>query len=103
VGTRSLGGVPDTSIENEPSFRAWRMRALNAARQKALVTDTVKLLELARALDAEVRASGSEELTGSQRGTVAQIEKLAHHVRERMAESDADLVAPRQQNSLFDR
>lgn len=97
AGTQSLGGISDSPIENDPAFQARRLRGLNEARQKAMVADAAKLVEVARALDAEVQAGGGEELTAAERAKLAQIEKLARHVKERMAESDADLVGPRPQ------
>lgn len=94
VGTRGLGNIGDSPLDNDPVFLAKRERALNESRQKTLVADTAKLLALAQALDAEVQAGGGEELTVSQRARLAQIEKLAHRVKEKMVESDTDILRP---------
>lgn len=61
-----------------------RLRLLNVARQKAMISDAEKLLTLARALNAGVDASGTV-LTATQRFKMAgDIEKLARNVKERM-------------------
>ncbi len=95
---RSPGNIVDSPMDNDPVFLAKRERALNEARQKSLVADTAKLLALARALDDQVQAGGGEELTAAQRAQLAQIEKLAHRVKEKMAESDTDILRT---NPLF--
>lgn len=62
-----------------------QMRIFNAARQKSLVTDADKLLTLALALNADV-ATGTNRLTPAQRMKMAaDIEKLAHNVKEKMS------------------
>lgn len=63
-----------------------RLKALNIERQKQMVSDTVKLLKLARELNAEVAAQNTGALTDEQLHKVAEIEKLARNVKERMAE-----------------
>jgi hypothetical protein len=85
------GGVLDTPSEQDPVFAAKRQRALNEARQKKLVEDTDKLLKLARELDADVQTGSQERLTAVQNAKLVQIEKLAREVKDKMAESDADL------------
>jgi len=64
-----------------------RLRALNRQRQKNIVDDTGKLLKLAGELDMEVESSGEERLTAAQLRKIAEIEKLAHSVREKMSYS----------------
>lgn len=59
-------------------------RALNADRQKKLVADTIKLLNLATALNAELSSANAASLTPDQLRRVAEMEKLAHSVREKM-------------------
>jgi hypothetical protein len=81
----------DTPQDRDPLLAAKRQKALNAARQKKLVEDTNKLLALARELDAEVQAGNEAGLTPAQGARLASIEKLAHQVKEKMIESDADL------------
>jgi hypothetical protein len=60
---------------------------LNAERQKALVADTNKLLKLVRDLDAEIGAANPDSLTPDQLRRIAEIEKLAHSVKEKMSTS----------------
>jgi hypothetical protein len=102
---RAQGGRPDPSyappyqqtgvadqeraLENFPANdqgeRARQLRAFNAARQKALVSDANKLLKLARELDDEVSHTNPSSLTQAQLHKVAEIEKLARSVREKMS------------------
>jgi hypothetical protein len=89
------GSIFDSPIEHDPVFQARRLRALNEARQQALVSDTKKLLELTMQLDAEVKAGTEDGLTPEQMVRVAQIEKLAHRVKDKMIESDADVPGMR--------
>jgi hypothetical protein len=64
-----------------------RLRMINAERQKELVTDTDKLLALATALSSEIAKSNTGALTPEQIRKVAEVEKLAHSVRDKMAMS----------------
>jgi hypothetical protein len=64
-----------------------RMRALNNERQKQLVADTDKLLKLARELNEEVAKTNTDSLTPDELHKIADIEKLARNVRQRMTES----------------
>jgi hypothetical protein len=62
-----------------------RMRLLNTARQKAMISDAEKLVTLARDLNAGIGADGTP-LSDSQRMRMAaDIEKLAHSVKEKMS------------------
>ena len=63
------------------------MRALNAERQKLLVADTDRLLKLAAELDAEVSRDHPDSLTVDQLRRLAEIEKLARSVKEKMSTS----------------
>jgi len=63
-----------------------RQIALNIERQKEMVSDTNKLLRLARELNEEVAANNSSGLTEDQIHKIAQIEKLARSVKEKMAD-----------------
>jgi len=67
-----------------------RMRMLNAERQKALVSDTEKLLKLARELNDEVAARDSSGLTGEQLHKLDEIGKLARSVKAKMSFSGGD-------------
>jgi len=62
-----------------------RTNALNVERQKEMVSDTNKLLKLARELNAEIATNNSGEWTDDQLRKVAEIEKLAKNVKDRMA------------------
>jgi len=61
-----------------------QMRALNAERQKSMVSDADKLLKLARELNAEVAARGTNSLTPEELRKVDEIEKLARNVKQKM-------------------
>jgi hypothetical protein len=80
---QGLGG----SMDNDPLFVEKRLRALNIDRHKSLVSDTDKLLKLARQLDAEIASNPPDELTPEQLHKVAEIEKLARSVKTKMAQS----------------
>lgn len=69
----------------DPMIMARRMTALNVERQKQMVSDANKLLKLARELNDEVAAANSDSFTPDQLRKIAEIEKLARSVRERMA------------------
>src|ERR1019366_2752347 len=56
---RALADMPS----NDPIEKERQFRALNAERQKAMVSDAAKLLNLARELDAEIRRTNTELLT----------------------------------------
>jgi hypothetical protein len=64
-----------------------RLRLLNADRQKSLVSDTGKLLKLANELDGEIAGANAESLTPAQLRKVAEIEKLARSIKEKMSTS----------------
>ncbi len=74
----------DDDVDHNPAFSHKQLRAMNAERQKDLVADTNRLLKLAKELNAELEAAGSETLTPDQIRKVARIEKLARSVREKM-------------------
>jgi hypothetical protein len=76
------GFDPQSSVEDEK-----RLRLLNADRQKSMVADTNRLLKLAQELDAEVGSANSDALNPAQLRKVAEIEKLAHNIREKMSTS----------------
>jgi hypothetical protein len=73
--------------EQYPVEAERRLRALNALRQKSLVADTNKLLKLAAELNAEVSAEHPDSLTAEQLHKLAEIEKLAHSVKDKMSTS----------------
>jgi hypothetical protein len=85
-GTRPQNDV-DGAIETNPPWGQQRMHALNVERHKSVVSDSDKLLKLARQLDAEIASNPTEELTPQELQKVAEIEKLAHNVKTKMAQS----------------
>jgi hypothetical protein len=64
-----------------------RFRAINAERQKSMVKDTDKLLRLARELNEEVNRPNSAVYDQAEYSKAAEIEKLAHRVKEKMSTS----------------
>jgi len=70
------------SVEDEK-----RLRALNTERQKELVSETNKLLKLAAELNAEVNSAHPDALTADQLRKLAEMEKLAHSVKDKMSTS----------------
>jgi hypothetical protein len=86
--SRSQSGVNGT-MDSDPVFIAKRQQALNADRQKSIVSDTNKLVQLARQLDAEIASNPTDRLTSDQLRKVGEIEKLAHNVKAKMAQSFA--------------
>jgi len=71
-----------------------RLRALNAARQKSLVSDTNKLLKLVNELNEEIARSSADTLTTAQLRKVAEIEKLARNVKDKMSTPAMGLEPP---------
>jgi hypothetical protein len=86
VGSRQQNGF-NAGPDLDPIFAAKRMRALNADRQKSMVSDANKLLRLARQLDAEIASNPTDALTGEEMRKVEEIEKLARNVKTKMAQS----------------
>lgn len=80
----------------ERKMRAKQLNAFNTQRQKSLVSDTDRLVELAAKLNAQINSSHQSRLTPDQLRTVAEIERLAKRVREKMsnAASGAPSVMP---------
>jgi hypothetical protein len=79
--TPAQPGDPDSVAQER------QMRALNAERQKSMVSDTNKLLKLVTELNAEVSNANSDMLSTDQLRKLAQIEKLAHSVKDKMSTS----------------
>jgi hypothetical protein len=86
IGQRPSDSIsaPDPADAQEQERR---LQALNGERQKSIVSDTNKLLKLANELDEEIRSGKSASLTVSQLRKVAEIEKLAHSVKDKMSYS----------------
>ncbi len=85
-GHRLDGGMDDTGNGADLDEEK-RLRALNAERQKSMVSDTNKLLKLADELNAEISSTNSESLTRAQLHKLGEIEKLAHGVKDKMSTS----------------
>jgi hypothetical protein len=75
---------PLSGDDYDPVMMERRIRALNMERQKEMVSDANKLLKLARELNEEVALQKSGALTPDQLHKIAEIEKLARNVKERM-------------------
>jgi hypothetical protein len=72
-------------LDSDPVAGEKRLRALNAERQKSLVSDTNKLLKLAQELEAEIGSENPGSLNPAQLHKIAEIEKLARSVKEKMS------------------
>ena len=83
--------APDTNIPGmgdvDPVIAARQIQSLNAERQKSMVSDTDKLVRLAKELNAEVEKSNPEQLTQVELRKLADIEKLARSVKQKMSVS----------------
>jgi hypothetical protein len=79
----AYGDTPSTN----PLSDEKRTKALNADRHKSMVSDTERLVKLTRELDAEIASNPTDELTPQEMQKLAAIEKLAHSVKTKMAQS----------------
>jgi len=84
---QQVGGVIGDSPDNDPVEQEKRLKALNAERQKSMVADTNKLVKLAGELNTELAGAHPESLNPEQLRKVAEIEKLAHNIKEKMSMS----------------
>ena len=75
----------DDSIERDPVFAAKQLRVRNAERQRSIVSDTAKLLKLAQELNTEMETGNQKELTQGELRKLAEIEKLARNVKQKMS------------------
>ncbi len=75
-------GTPFGRESNSPDQR--RIQLLNAARQKEIVSDTEKLLKLAKELNDEMAQSEAGTMSPAQMHKVEEIGKLAKSVKEKM-------------------
>src|SRR5581483_11545101 len=69
----------------DPGMAERQMRALNVMRQKSMVSDTEKLLRLAQELNKDIEASNTTTLTPVELRKLADIEKLARNVKQKMS------------------
>lgn len=81
---QDLSDVSGDSMD--PLMVARRIRALNIQRQKQMLADADKLLKLAQELNDEVAKANSGVLTPDELRKVADIEKLARDVRQKMTD-----------------
>jgi hypothetical protein len=77
---------PGSAGDYDPIMMERRMTALNNERQKELVSDTNKLLKLAKEVNDEIAARDTGGLTPEQLYKIAEIEKLARGVKDKMAD-----------------
>jgi hypothetical protein len=82
-----LGGISGANSDGDHAEQEKRLKAINAERQKSLVADTNKLVKLATELNRELNSAKPESLSADQMRKVAEIEKLAKNVREKMSMS----------------
>jgi hypothetical protein len=79
-----ISDINKTTDPNVEKLHKQQVKALNEQRQKQLVTDTDKLLELATELKTEVGKTDKDTLSVTVIRKTEQIEKLAKSVREKM-------------------
>jgi hypothetical protein len=75
-------------------------RALNTERQKTIVKDTALLGKLVSDLNAEINGREQSPLTAEQMQKLAEIEKLAHAIRDKMS-TPIRLPGPSAEPGLF--
>ena len=97
-GQRDMRPHPDLDAyatdDPDPAMVERRIRALNIERQKQIVADTDKLLKLTRELNEEVAKANTGTLTSDELHKIAEIEKLARNVRQRMTEGVGEPQIP---------
>jgi PBP1b-binding outer membrane lipoprotein LpoB len=79
--------ISDNAHDYEVALKMARWS--NVARQKLLVRDSARLVELTRMFNEHMAASGKAQPTEADIKLIAQIEKLAHIIREEMANAGA--------------
>jgi hypothetical protein len=84
---QASGGISDGADQMDSIQTERRLNALNSERQKSLTADADRLLKLATELNQEIAQSNAGALTPAQLRMLAEIEKLAHNVRDKMAMS----------------
>jgi hypothetical protein len=78
--------VDPTEIESmgAPAYNEKRLQMMNAAQHQSMVADTERLVKLVADLNAQINSSNQNSLTPEQLRMVAEIEKLAHNVKDKM-------------------
>jgi hypothetical protein len=79
-----MGDDPIDGPAGDPVFQERRIRQISIATHKSMVSDTDKLLELATELSKEIGDTNPRSFTPDQLRKIAQIEKLAHNVKDKM-------------------
>ena len=80
-----VGSLQDPDLPNRDSAEEERqMRAVVAERQKRVAKDASKILKLSSELNAEVARENPVSLSPAQLRIVAEIEKLAHDLKENL-------------------
>lgn len=90
-GSQMGRGIPSSHDMDQPQietaapvYAEKRMKMLNAAQHQSMVADTDRLVKLVADLNAQINSSKASTLTVEQLRMVAEIEKLAHNVRDKM-------------------
>jgi hypothetical protein len=81
---QTLEGSEPGSNGYDSTITERRMKLMNNERRKSLVSDTDKLIKLATELNNEIAKSNSGSLAPDQLRKLAEIEKLARNVRDKM-------------------
>lgn len=74
----------DDPMNGDPALEDRMLKALNADRQRSMVSDTDKLVRLVNALNAQIARTSPDALSPAQLRQMAEIEKLARSVKEKM-------------------
>lgn len=80
----STAGASDSDSGLDARMEAKRMTALNVARQKSMVSDADKLLQLARELHDDADAGGTKMSSAQRLHKAGEIERLAKDVKNKM-------------------
>lgn len=82
--TSDIDQPMQADLGGDPVYQERRLRQLNAAQHKSMVADTDKLLKLVTELNSEISSTNPAELNAQQLRKIAEIEKLAHSVKDKM-------------------
>lgn len=85
-GSTAPGTLEDPNGDNDVDAERL-LNVLNAERQKSMVSDTDKLLRLVNNLNGEIERNDPGVLSSNQLRKVAEIEKLAHTIKDKMSYS----------------
>ena len=107
VQTRHLGVDPldpdrlDPENHQIQAMKVKLYKALNAKRQQAMVDETDKLVNLSAQLRSEIDGSHPRALTSEQLHKVAEIEKLARNIRDKMSVAVGPVPRSMQPSSIM--